>query len=104
MKFNSGRFVIVCMSNWGIKKLKNSYKTGGLEAYRLIDRKKLRDIVPYSASHIYRLEKAGKFPSRIPLGPGRVAYPEAEIKEWIKCKTEGRDWKPASSAKGGGDV
>ena len=35
--------------------------------------------VPYSKPHLWRLEKAGKFPRRVPIGAGRYAYVEHEI-------------------------
>jgi len=35
--------------------------------------------VPYSKVHLWRLEKAGKFPRRVPIGSGRYAYVESEI-------------------------
>jgi prophage regulatory protein len=37
--------------------------------------------VPYSKPHLWRLEKAGKFPRRVPIGAGRYAYVEREIDE-----------------------
>lgn len=62
------------------------------DAERLIDRKELRIRVPYSQSQISRMEKAGRFPSRIQIGPGRVAWSSSEVADWIQCKKEGRDW------------
>ena len=59
---------------------------------RLIDRKELGKLIPYSPAQIYRMEKAGTFPKRIKLGPGRVAWLFAEVLEWIECKRQGRDW------------
>jgi len=35
--------------------------------------------VPYSKVHLWRLEKAGRFPRRVPVGHGRYAYVESEI-------------------------
>ena len=35
--------------------------------------------VPYSKPHLWRLEKAGKFPKRVPIGPARYGYVESEI-------------------------
>jgi prophage regulatory protein len=35
--------------------------------------------IPYSRMHIDRLEKAGKFPKRVHLGPMTVAWVEDEI-------------------------
>ena len=51
---------------------------------RLIRRDILRRKVPLSDSHIYELEKAGKFPARIQLTPRCVAWDEAEIDAWIE--------------------
>jgi prophage regulatory protein len=35
--------------------------------------------VPYSKPHLWRLERAGKFPKRVPIGPARYGYVESEI-------------------------
>jgi Prophage CP4-57 regulatory protein (AlpA) len=40
--------------------------------------------VPFTRQHGARLEERGKFPQRIQLGAGRVAWSEREIEEWIK--------------------
>lgn len=52
---------------------------------RIINRKELRNRVPYSDVHIGRLEKAGKFPRRIKLGEGRgrVGWIEEMVDAWI---------------------
>ena len=42
--------------------------------------------VPYSEAHIWRLERAGKFPRRARLGANRVVWVEAEIDDWLSCK------------------
>jgi prophage regulatory protein len=55
---------------------------------RLIDKKELRNLVPYSSSHIARLEKNGNFPRRIQIGPCRVAWSHNDIIEWIENKKE----------------
>jgi prophage regulatory protein len=47
--------------------------------------------IPYSKPHLWRLEKAGKFPRRVPLGAGRFAYVEAEIDAYIEQKIAERD-------------
>jgi prophage regulatory protein len=44
--------------------------------------KQLEMYVPYSAVHIRRLEKAGKFPKRIRLGPNRVGFYLHQVLEW----------------------
>lgn len=51
---------------------------------RIIMASERRALVPYSDMHIWRLEKAGKFPRRIHLGPNRVCWSEREILDWIE--------------------
>lgn len=43
-------------------------------------------LVPFSKTHIDRLEKAGQFPARIHLGPGRVIWRLSEVLAWIEAK------------------
>ncbi len=50
---------------------------------RVITKKELRLLVPYSPQHIARLEKAGKFPKRIRIGERRVGWWLHEIMAWI---------------------
>ena len=47
--------------------------------------------VPYSKPHLWRLEKANKFPRRVPIGPSRYGYVEAEIDAYIKGLVAARD-------------
>lgn len=47
--------------------------------------------VPYSKVQLWRLEKAKKFPKRVPLGPGRHGWAEHEIDAWIKDRIAARD-------------
>jgi prophage regulatory protein len=50
---------------------------------RMITKKELRLIVPYSPQHILRLEKQGKFPKRIPIGARRVGWWLHEVMGWV---------------------
>lgn len=50
---------------------------------RILTKKDLRKFVPYTPQHIARLEKAGKFPKRVQLGPNRVGWIETEVAEWL---------------------
>ncbi|MCK1641925.1 AlpA family phage regulatory protein [Bradyrhizobium sp. 157] len=52
--------------------------------------------IPYSKPHLWRLEKAGKFPKRVSIGAGRYAYVEAEIDEHIAKKIAERDARGAA--------
>ena len=51
---------------------------------------KVQEIVPYSASHIWRLERSGKFPRRIRLGGNRVAWLQSEVENWVEGKIAAR--------------
>src|SRR3954468_19532662 len=48
--------------------------------------------IMYSKPHLWRLEKAGKFPKRVPTGPGRYGYLECEIDAYITQKIAERDY------------
>lgn len=59
---------------------------------KLIDKKGLREIgVPYSWTHIQRLEDAELFPKRVKLGACRIAWVYDEIVEWIDARVAQRD-------------
>lgn len=47
--------------------------------------------ITYSKPHLWRLEKAGKFPKRVAIGAGRYGYVEAEIDAYIESKIAERD-------------
>jgi len=57
---------------------------------RIIMAPERRVLVPYSDMHISRLERAGKFPQRIKLGPNRVGWSYCEISEWIEARKSER--------------
>ncbi|MGF7178403.1 helix-turn-helix transcriptional regulator [Azospirillum doebereinerae] len=43
----------------------------------------------YSRMHVDRLEKAGKFPSRVQIGSNSVGWMEDDIAAWIGARTRG---------------
>jgi prophage regulatory protein len=47
--------------------------------------------VPYSKPHLWRLERAGKFPKRVPIGPSRYGYVESEIDAHVAALIAARD-------------
>jgi len=53
---------------------------------RYLQKNDVLDIVPYSLSHIWRLEQQGLFPKRVRLGANRVGWVEAEIEAWLSSK------------------
>ncbi len=59
-----------------VKQMTNSHK--------VLRRKAVREKTGYSDMHIYRLERAGKFPRRVQLGPNSVGWIESEVDEWIE--------------------
>jgi prophage regulatory protein len=67
---------------------------------RLIRRDELKRRVPYSLTHVWRLEQQGEFPRRITIGENRVAWDEAEVEAWIEARIRaGKDKKIASPRK-----
>ena len=63
----------------------------------LLSKKQVREIVLYSPAHIARLEKAGLFPKRVQLGPGRVGWVKAEVEAWVRTRIALRDKTSTSS-------
>jgi len=54
-----------------------------LRALRILTKKEVCALVPYTPQHIHRLEKAGRFPRRLQLGPNRVGWRLTDIERWI---------------------
>ena len=48
--------------------------------------------IPFSRVHIDRLEKAGRFPRRVRLGPNTVAWREDELDDWSAARSNKRAW------------
>ncbi len=53
---------------------------------RVIIAKDIRDVTGLCPHWCIKLEKQGKFPKRIRLGPRRVAWLEHEVHEWLKSR------------------
>jgi len=58
---------------------------------RILSKKDVRALVLYSPAHIDRLEKAGRFPMRVQLGPCRVGWIESEVHAWLEARVKERD-------------
>ena len=50
---------------------------------RLLGRKEVLRLVPYSQRHLYRLEAAGLFPRRVRVGRNKVGWWESQILAWL---------------------
>ena len=59
------------------------------EKWRILTIKEVCAILRYSRVHIYRLERAGKFISRVQIGAGRVGYYEHEFDDWMETRQRG---------------
>lgn len=55
---------------------------------KLLGVKAVAALTSLSVSHIRRESRAGKFPQPITISESRVAWPEADVLEWIKGKLE----------------
>jgi prophage regulatory protein len=71
--------------------------SSGSTPRRLIRRDELKRRVPYSLTHIWRLEQRDEFPKRIPIGPGRVAWDADEVTAWLenRIRTAGKIAPPS---------
>ena len=58
---------------------------------RILSKRQLKELVLYSPQHIARMEKAGRFPRRVVLGPNRVGWVEDEVLDWLRTRMEGRE-------------
>ncbi len=58
---------------------------------RILSKRQLKELVLYSPQHVARLEKAGKFPTRVQLGPNRVGWVEDEVLDWLQSRLDGRE-------------
>jgi prophage regulatory protein len=56
---------------------------------RIVTKRELRLIVPYSPQHVLRLEKQGSFPKRIQIGARRVGWYLSEIETWLAERPKG---------------
>lgn len=58
---------------------------------RFLSKKQVKELVTYSLAHTARLEAEGRFPKRVPIGRGRVAYVESEVQDWMASRVAARD-------------
>ena len=62
---------------------------------RFLSKKQLRDRIGLSPTQVSRLEEAGRFPQRVPLG-FRVFWVEAEVDDWMRERVDERNARPPS--------
>lgn len=56
---------------------------------KILNLKAVKEKVGLSPTTIWRLEKAGKFPSRINITESRVGWFEEEIDNWLETRPRG---------------
>ncbi len=64
---------------------------GNQEFDRIISSRELREMVSYSNMQVWRMERDGRFPKRIKLGPGRVGWSLREVQDWIADRKAERE-------------
>lgn len=55
-----------------------------MENDKLIRRKQMLALIGLSRTTQWRLEKAGRFPTRVRIGAGSVGWHLAEVEEWVR--------------------
>lgn len=53
------------------------------------NRHPISEVTGYSVQSIHRLERQGKFPQRLQLGPGRVGWLESAVTDWQEQRARG---------------
>lgn len=67
------------------------------ELPRIITKRELREMVPYTPQHILRLEKLGRFPKRIRFGERRVGWLLSDVEAWIAVRKSVSESDPRKS-------
>ena len=50
---------------------------------RVLSMKQVCELTHYTPQHIYRLERAGKWPKRVRIGANRVGWRLADVEKWF---------------------
>ena len=51
---------------------------------KIIRSKEVQELTSLSRTTIWRLERKGEFPARVPLTSGSIGWRLSEVREWIK--------------------
>ena len=66
-----------------------------MENMKLLSKKQVLELVPYSPQHLQRLEHQNRFPQRIKPGNGgrnaKAFWPEQEVLDWIQRHLDDRE-------------
>ena len=58
---------------------------------RIVSKHQIKELVLYSSQHVAPLEKAGKFPKRVQIGPNRVGWVLEEVLDWLQERLDRRE-------------
>jgi prophage regulatory protein len=61
---------------------------------RILRKPEVLAIVNVSPTTLWRMEKAGRFPRRISLGPNSAGWLASEVEAWFANLTKNRDTAP----------
>lgn len=64
---------------------------------RLLTKKQVLELIPYSACHLYRLISKGAFPKQCRCSSNRVAWSAKEVHAWIQDKIDARNNRASES-------
>ncbi len=53
---------------------------------RVLTMKQVCNLTTYTPQHIYRLERAGKFPARVRIGTNRVGWRLKAVEAWFAAR------------------
>lgn len=60
-------------------------------------RPEVREVIPFSEPTLRREEKAGRFPRKVRISAGRVAYKREEVESWLR---DPEGWAQRNSSRG----
>jgi prophage regulatory protein len=63
-----------------------SFDINALSHLRILTMLEVCAITTYTPTHIYRLERQGKFPRRRRIGPNRIGFLLSEIEAWMASR------------------
>lgn len=64
-------------------------------SFRILRKQQIAELTGYSAVHLCRMEREGRFPRRVNLGDRAVGWVEAEVLDWIAERIAERDGQAA---------
>ena len=62
----------------------STHTSNAVRDLRILSMKEVCELTGYSRTHIYRLERAGRFPRRRKLGLAKVGFLRSEFQDWIE--------------------